>query len=78
MADVTMTLSHDEALVFLGWLAREDDRNAIVVEHPAEQTVLWRLEAQLERQLVDPFAPDYDRLVAAARDRIDGAERGGP
>jgi hypothetical protein len=67
---VTLSLTNDEALVLFEWLSREDGRSALPIEHPAEQKVLWRLEAQLERTLVEPFQADYSASVSAARERV--------
>ena len=73
--NVTVSLTHDEALVLFEWLAREDDdKGGIHVEHPAEQRVLWQVQAYLEKTLTEPFAPDYDKLLAAARERVVAAE----
>jgi len=63
-------LNDDEALVLFDWLQREDKRDALPTEHQAEKTVLWSILCQLEKVLVQPFRNDYDKLVAAARDRV--------
>ncbi|HEX6883529.1 MAG TPA: hypothetical protein VF530_09120 [Planctomycetota bacterium] len=69
-ASVTLSLTPDQALVFFDWLSRSDDRSALPIAHPAEQRVLWALEAQLDRALVEPFQAEYAARVAAARERI--------
>lgn len=69
---VPVVLSADEALVLFDMLARSGDAGALVVEHPAEEQVLWRFEGALERQLVAPFDPDYAAQLAAAQARIVG------
>ena len=69
---VLIELTHDEALVFFEWLAKHD--GSLPVEDPAEQQVLWRIEASLERVLVDPLSPDYQAVLAAARKRVRGEE----
>ncbi len=38
----------------------------------AELTVLDRLEGELERELVEPFKPNYRELLAAARADVVG------
>jgi hypothetical protein len=68
--NVTLSLTHDQALVLFDWLSREDGKKRIPVEHQAEQEVLWVMEAQLERALVEPLAADYDAAVSAARQRL--------
>jgi hypothetical protein len=70
MSGVTLTLTADQALVLFEWLAREDRKGALPTEHRAEQSVLWEIEAQLEKTLVAPLQPDYEVLLAAARERL--------
>lgn len=74
MADpsgVTVTLTADEALVLFELLHRwEDDKRVGSPQHSSEQVALWSLSALLERELVQPFDPGYDLLVAGARDRL--------
>jgi hypothetical protein len=67
---VTLSLTRDQALVLFEWLSREDGRSGIPTEHQAEQKVLWEIEGQLERTLVEPLQPDYSAAIAAARERI--------
>jgi hypothetical protein len=74
----TITLSSDEALVLFDLLAREiEDRNekriAEMIEHPAEFWAPNDVFGSLQRELVEPFDPNYRQLVAAARERIVGA-----
>ena len=72
---VTIELSGDEALVLFEWLAGLEAAKVPIGE--AEQTVLWRIEAALEKSLVEPFAKDYAELVEKARQRV-LATRGSP
>lgn len=65
---VLIELSHDEALVLFDWLARVD--GSLPVVDPSEQDVLWRIEGQLEKKLVEPLAADYKDAVNAARSRL--------
>jgi hypothetical protein len=69
---VPVVLASDEALVLFELLARRGDAGPLVIEDPAEERVLWGLEAALERRLVEPFRPDYAAQLAAARERISG------
>jgi hypothetical protein len=71
-----ISLTHDQALVLFDWLSREDGKSGLPTEHIAEQNVLWEIEAQLERTLLEPLRPDYVASVAAARERI--VEEGTP
>lgn len=67
---VVLQLSKTEVLVLFDWLSRMDDAEALPTEDPAEQHVLWRIEGQLESALSEPFAANYDELVAAARKEV--------
>ncbi len=69
-ANVTIELSHDEALVLLDWLARMHERDELSFADQAERRVLWDLEAMLESALAEPLSADYDALLAAARARV--------
>jgi len=72
--DVTLSLTRDQALVLFEWLTREDEKGAIPVSHPAEQRVFWDLESMLESALAEPFASNYDEILAAARSRLTNEE----
>ena len=67
---VTLSLSSDEALVLFDWLSRFNSSEGRHFDHPAEQRVLWNIEAMLESQLVAPLNPNYREIVSAARDRL--------
>ena len=71
-------LTHDEALVLFEFLARFSERPSedYVVDR-AEELALAKLEAPLERTLVEIFMDDYTELVQAARDRVKGPEQPG-
>ncbi|MEU4219632.1 hypothetical protein [Actinoplanes sp. NPDC026623] len=71
--DVALKLSRDEALVLFEWLGRTDELTnhfGDLVEDQAEQRVLWDLTCLLERELVEPFEPNYEELVKQARSRV--------
>ena len=72
---VTIELSNDEALVLFELVTRLDTPEPTKLD-AAEQAVLWKLEATLEKLLVEPLKGDYDRLLQEARDRI-SARAGG-
>lgn len=74
-ADVTITLTSDEALVLFELLHRWEDAGQVSApEHQGEQVALWNLSALLERELREPFDADYGDLVDAARDRLTPTE----
>jgi hypothetical protein len=67
---ITLKLTKAEALVLFEWLARTAAAEALPIEDPSEQQVLWRVEGQLEKVLVEPLRPDYLKLVADARRQV--------
>lgn len=67
MKKISIEMSQAEALVLFEWLARNDKVQRLQIEDEAEERVLWLLEAQLERQLVEPLAGNYSELLASAR-----------
>jgi len=69
--DVSIALTADEALVLFDLLHRwEDDERVTAPQDAAEQVALWNLSALLERELREPFLPDYANLLAQARSRL--------
>jgi hypothetical protein len=67
---VTLTLTHDEALVLFEFLARNEGADSFPIVDQAEEKALWRLHGQLEKRLVEIFLPNYHELVQQARDRV--------
>ena len=72
---VVLRLTQDEALVLFEYLAALEDQKENLTEVSAEDRVLWQLEGQLEEILVEPFHPEYVRLVEEARQRVCGFDR---
>lgn len=71
---ISLDLTQDQALVFFDWLTRESESGGLTVSDQAEQDVLWVLEGQLEKSLVEPLKSDYEAMVQAARIRLTSAE----
>ena len=72
---ITINLRDDEALVLFEFLAREindkqEKRLGTVIDHPAEFWALNSLHGALEKILVEPFASNYEELVALARQKV--------
>lgn len=65
-----LSLTHAQALVLFEWLASLDKTHAVPAEGSPEQKVLRALEGQLEKKLVEPFSPDYQRLLADPRRQV--------
>jgi hypothetical protein len=75
---VRVAITRDEALVLHEWLSRVvDDENARpiadAIDHDAEAWALAGLLALLERALPEPYEPGFEKRLAAARERIVGA-----
>jgi hypothetical protein len=68
--NITITLSHDEALALYGFFVRFDEREDFTMRHTAEYLAFLRLSAELDKTLVEPFQPDYLESVRAARERL--------
>jgi hypothetical protein len=64
---VSLELRAEEALVLFDFLARLSERMTGAPFDPAEQRVLWDLEALLERILVEPLCADYAERLMRAR-----------
>lgn len=67
--NISISLSSDEALILSDYLSRISE-NENFFEDKAEQQVLWAIEAQLDKILVEPFMPNYLQLVLDAKNRI--------
>jgi ethanolamine ammonia-lyase large subunit len=64
--NMRIELSHDELLVLYDLLHRLEDVEEIF-EDPSEQEVLWHIQTQLEKELVEPFQADYQAIIEEAR-----------
>jgi hypothetical protein len=73
---VTITLSGEEALILFEFFARFQDENDFQLRHNAEFVAFSRLSAQLDHALVAPFRPDYQELLAHAREQVAGDYEG--
>ena len=70
MDPVSLELTNAEALVLFAWMTRNDEAELLQIEDHAEQRVLWTLEGQLEKTLVETLAPNYANLLEAARAEV--------
>ncbi|TSD87067.1 hypothetical protein FFK22_019455 [Mycobacterium sp. KBS0706] len=78
---IPLSLTRDEAVVLFEFLARTlDDENGErlreAAQHDGELWGLTRLLGYLDRTLSEPFLPDYQARVEAARQRL--VEKCGP
>jgi hypothetical protein len=67
---VKIELTKEEAIVLFELLARLEDMDALPVEHPAEERVLWRVSAVLEKTLAEPFDPEYKAILERVRQTV--------
>jgi hypothetical protein len=67
---IALTLGRHEALVLFEWLATLDSRDVGPAQDSAEAKILWSIEGQLEKLLVEPLAPNYRELLDAARKKV--------
>lgn len=65
-----LELTDDQALILFEWLSRLDEKEALPVQDPSEEQVLWSLHGQLAKALAEPFRENYDSLVKEARERV--------
>jgi hypothetical protein len=69
--EIIIELTNDEALVLFEFIIRlNQTESKSDVRDLAEQKVLWAIEAQLEKVLIDPFKPDYLKILEEARSRL--------
>jgi len=70
MADVSINLTADEALVLFEWIVAREESTDPNGNPTPEDMALWAIKAALDRQLIEPFLPDYKDRVEAARLRL--------
>lgn len=67
---ITLHLTRDEALVLFEFFARFDEEDIFRLRNNAEFVAFMRVAAQLEKSLAEPFASNYQELLASARSRL--------
>lgn len=68
---VTINLSEQEALVLVHWLGKVNQQDILPqLEHPAEQRVLFDLEAVLERALPVMLSADYKQQLKESWEKV--------
>ena len=63
---MNVTLSYHELLVLYDLLHRLEDAEGIF-QDMAERQMLWHIQVQLDKELVEPFQADYPAILEAAR-----------
>lgn len=67
---INLEIGRDEALVLFELLVDFCDQSVVEVPTPADRLALARLHGALEKTLVEPFRPDYQVLLASARNHL--------
>lgn len=62
-------LNDAETLVLYDWLKRISE-DGEYFQDISEQEVLWTIEAQMDKVLVEPFKPNYVEIIAEARKQV--------
>lgn len=66
---MNIELTKDEAIVLYELLYRISEKDEYY-EDIAEQYVLWKIEAQLDKLLVEPIMANYSELLKKSRDTV--------
>ena len=67
---VSIELSRDESLVLFEWLSKQSDANKPIEISAIEQYSLDRLLAKLEKELAEPFNPNYKSILDKAQKNL--------
>jgi hypothetical protein len=70
--NITITVSHDEALVLFEFFSRFEDTDDFRLRNNAEYIAFQKISAQLDKSTSDMFKPSYSELLNAARERVAG------
>lgn len=69
---ITVKLTPDQAIVLFEFFWRFQETDELAFANAAEYLALSAIAGQLEETLVEPFMPNYDELLATARERLAG------
>jgi hypothetical protein len=67
---VQIELSKDESLVLFEWLSKQSNADKPIEISAVEQYSLDRLLAKLEKELVEPFDPNYKCILDKAQKQL--------
>ncbi|MFE3869602.1 hypothetical protein ACFX5F_00005 [Flavobacterium sp. ZS1P70] len=69
--ELSIKLTKNEALILFDFLSRfNQSENNEIFEDKAEQKIFWTIGALLEKQLTEPFLPNYKDIISEARKEI--------
>ena len=69
-AEVFLQLTKVEALVLFELVSRFSKTDDLEIQDLAEAQALWNLCCLLEKQLTEPFDPEFPVIQKTARDRL--------
>ncbi len=70
MSEVEIKLTKDEALVLFDFVSRFSNDDKLIIQDQAEERALLNLTCVLEKQLAEPFSPDWKKIIEAAKNRL--------
>jgi len=70
MSQIEIKVSKDEAIILFEVLTRFSEENNLQIEDEVETKVLWSLQAELEKVLVEPFQENYIEKLNNARNNV--------
>jgi len=69
--ELNIRLTKDEALVLFEFVSRlNETEHKELFQDQSEQKMMWLIEGQLQKILVEPFRPDYKDIIDNARNKI--------
>jgi hypothetical protein len=69
--EINIKLTIDEALVLFEFISRfNETEHKELFQDQSEQKMMWLIEGQLQKILVEPFRPDYKEIIDNARNNI--------
>jgi hypothetical protein len=68
--NITLDLTRAEAIVLIEFLMRFREADRLVIEHEAEQQLLWDLCCVVEKQLPELFDPQWKAVVERSRAEV--------
>jgi len=69
--EINIRLTKDEALVLFEFISRFNETSHKELFHDqSEEKMMWLIEGQLQKILVEPFIPNYIDIINEARNKL--------
>ncbi|HCY77203.1 MAG TPA: hypothetical protein DHV28_14885 [Ignavibacteriales bacterium] len=68
--NINITFTKDEAIVLFDFLSRFSSTNKVTIEHQAENVALWNLCSLIEKEISEPFNPEYKSILEKAKENL--------